>query len=199
LTSRGFTTGAEVGVQTGFHSEILLRNWKPCTRFYLIDLWAQQQNYAAVANVEDNVQQQYLQAAKTAVAAYQNKTTFLQMTSLEAAGQLPDHSLDFVYIDARHDYCGVKEDLNAYWPKLRPGGILAGHDFMNNEEVKIHAPQMDWGLCMDGSRNEGAVKAALHECADQKGLIVSVMYDEQARFPSWMTQKPTIPECVTVI
>ena len=31
---------------------------------------------------------------------------------------------------ARHDYCGVKEDLETYWPKLRRGGILAGHDYL---------------------------------------------------------------------
>jgi hypothetical protein len=30
----------------------------------------------------------------------------------------------------RHDYCGVMEDLVAYWPKLRSGGIIAGHDYV---------------------------------------------------------------------
>lgn len=38
-------------------------------------------------------------------------------------GQRPK-SLDFVYVDARHDYCAVKEDILLYWPKVRPGGIL---------------------------------------------------------------------------
>jgi hypothetical protein len=30
----------------------------------------------------------------------------------------------------RHDYCGVKEDLENYWPKLKRGGIIAGHDYL---------------------------------------------------------------------
>jgi hypothetical protein len=29
-------------------------------------------------------------------------------------------------VDARHDYCGAKEDIELYWPKLREGGIMAG-------------------------------------------------------------------------
>ena len=40
-----------------------------------------------------------------------------------------DASLDLAYIDARHDYDGVSEDLAAWWPKICPGGLLAGHDF----------------------------------------------------------------------
>jgi len=48
------------------------------------------------------------------------------MYSTQASQKLPDQSVDFVYIDARHDYCGAKEDMELYWPKIRPGGIMAG-------------------------------------------------------------------------
>lgn len=53
------------------------------------------------------------------------------MTSLEATAKIPDYSLDFVYIDARHDYESVMEDLNAWQSKVRPGGVLAGHDYID--------------------------------------------------------------------
>ena len=43
--------------------------------------------------------------------------------------QVREASLDLAYIDARHDYDGVSEDLAAWWPKICPGGLLAGHDF----------------------------------------------------------------------
>jgi hypothetical protein len=38
--------------------------------------------------------------------------------------------LDFIYIDGRHDYAGVKEDVEAWYPKLKEGGLFAGHDFV---------------------------------------------------------------------
>lgn len=44
------------------------------------------------------------------------------------ADVFPAESLDFVFIDANHDYESVIRDLRAYWPKLRPGATLAGHD-----------------------------------------------------------------------
>jgi predicted O-methyltransferase YrrM len=49
--------------------------------------------------------------------------------SVEAARHFQNGSLDFVFLDADHTYESVKADLAAWWPKVRPGGILAGHDF----------------------------------------------------------------------
>jgi hypothetical protein len=49
--------------------------------------------------------------------------------SAEAAGAYLDGSLDFVFIDADHSYEGVRRDLAAWWPKVKPTGVLAGHDY----------------------------------------------------------------------
>jgi predicted O-methyltransferase YrrM/GR25 family glycosyltransferase involved in LPS biosynthesis len=53
----------------------------------------------------------------------------LRMTSLEAAKQFENNSLDFVFIDASHEYEDVKNDINAWFPKVKNGGIIAGHDY----------------------------------------------------------------------
>jgi hypothetical protein len=53
----------------------------------------------------------------------------IKMTSVEAAALYEDASLDFVFIDADHTYEGVKQDIIAWLPKLKNGGILAGHDY----------------------------------------------------------------------
>jgi hypothetical protein len=52
-----------------------------------------------------------------------------RMDSLAAALTYSDESLDFVFIDAAHDYDSVKSDILAWLPKVKPGGFLAGHDY----------------------------------------------------------------------
>ncbi|HVH71989.1 MAG TPA: class I SAM-dependent methyltransferase [Candidatus Dormibacteraeota bacterium] len=49
--------------------------------------------------------------------------------SWELAAKYEDASLDFCFIDAAHDYASVSRDIDAWAPKVKPGGILAGHDF----------------------------------------------------------------------
>ena len=44
----------------------------------------------------------------------------------------------------RHDYCGVQEDLRNWWPKLRRGGILAGHDYLNADSPPVKKSRQDW-------------------------------------------------------
>ncbi len=53
----------------------------------------------------------------------------LKMTSLEGAKKFKDNSLDFVFIDASHEYEDVRDDILAWYPKVKPGGIIAGHDY----------------------------------------------------------------------
>lgn len=50
-------------------------------------------------------------------------------TSLRAASLFPPASVDFVFLDAAHDYQNVRADLAAWWPAIKPGGVLSGHDY----------------------------------------------------------------------
>lgn len=49
--------------------------------------------------------------------------------SVDAANDYADNSLDIVFIDACHDYSCVKEDIQAWFPKVKQGGIISGHDY----------------------------------------------------------------------
>lgn len=53
----------------------------------------------------------------------------IQSGSADAAQHFEDGTVDFVFIDADHVYDRVKEDIAAWLPKIKPGGIIAGHDY----------------------------------------------------------------------
>ncbi|HEV7223844.1 MAG TPA: class I SAM-dependent methyltransferase [Pirellulales bacterium] len=60
-------------------------------------------------------------------AGLQDTVSFIAAESTLAAERFDD--LDFAFIDAAHDYQSVLADRQAWWPKIKKGGILAGHDF----------------------------------------------------------------------
>jgi predicted O-methyltransferase YrrM len=60
----------------------------------------------------------------------------IRKTSLEASNLYEDKSLDFVFIDASHQYEDVLDDINAWLPKVKLEGILAGHDYFVFEGVR---------------------------------------------------------------
>lgn len=52
-----------------------------------------------------------------------------RMSSLDAVKYFEDKSIDILFIDGDHSYNGVKTDIENYLPKIKPGGIIAGHDY----------------------------------------------------------------------
>lgn len=192
LEREGFTTGAELGVKKGWFSQQTLETWPSCKKYLLVDIWAHQDNYVESANVDDAQQQQFMEVAQQRLAPWASKTVFMRMYTTQAAAQVQDESLEYVYVDARHDYCGCLEDMVAWWPKVKPGGILAGHDYIDAAGMRAVHPLEDWALCANGTRHEGAVQGAVHDFAVQHGLTVAVAYQEaQNPFKTWMVRKPS--------
>mmetsp|Transcript_16774 Transcript_16774/g.50095 ORF Transcript_16774/g.50095 Transcript_16774/m.50095 type:complete len:299 (+) Transcript_16774:101-997(+) len=50
-------------------------------------------------------------------------------TDPEVLARIPLGSVDFVYLDGAHDYVNVKAEMEPYWARVAPGGVLAGHDY----------------------------------------------------------------------
>lgn len=60
----------------------------------------------------------------------------IRADSMDAVKTYADESLDFVFIDGSHDYDSVCKDIDAWLPKVKPYGILAGHDYRHYEGVR---------------------------------------------------------------
>lgn len=66
----------------------------------------------------------------------------IRMKSIEASKLYADESLDFIFIDAAHDYQSVKEDITVWLPKLKKNGIIAGHDYTSHIGVKTAVDEL---------------------------------------------------------
>lgn len=121
--------GAEIGVQKGEHAELLLKEWGGF--LYLVDCWKHQDSsiYPCMGNVSDDDHELFYMDAVDRLKAYASHSEIIRDYSTAAADKVPDGSLDFVYIDSNHTYDAVTADLRAWYPKVRPGGMIAGHDF----------------------------------------------------------------------
>ena len=53
----------------------------------------------------------------------------IKMNSIDASKLFPDESIDFLHLDASHDYENVMKDLKAWFPKIKKGGVISGDDF----------------------------------------------------------------------
>jgi hypothetical protein len=137
---------AEIGVKSGRNiAELLLRC--PDTDWLAVDPWTRTGGYShwSSGQVRRNEQQ-----FDDVMSHHPGKIKKLKMTSRQAEVYVADSSLDLVFIDGDHSYEAVKEDIALWTPKVREGGIIAGHDYANKDK---------YGTKFDGV--ERAVKEAL--------------------------------------
>lgn len=96
-----------------------------------------------------------------------------RMYSDEAAKNFPDNYFDLIYIDADHSYEGCKKDLEAWWPKLKPGKYFTGDDYSHS-----HAPV---------NKLKFEVIRAVDEFAAKQGLPVYILTSN-----GWAIIKPDV-------
>jgi hypothetical protein len=65
------------------------------------------------------------------------RAELVRATGLETSYEMPDGSLDFVYIDGDHSLEGIYNDIYAWTPKVRMGGVVAGHDYKDGPNSGI--------------------------------------------------------------
>eukprot|EP00747_Dinoflagellata_sp_TGD_P135058 gnl/TRDRNA2_/TRDRNA2_175409_c1_seq5.p1 gnl/TRDRNA2_/TRDRNA2_175409_c1~~gnl/TRDRNA2_/TRDRNA2_175409_c1_seq5.p1 ORF type:complete len:157 (+),score=15.32 gnl/TRDRNA2_/TRDRNA2_175409_c1_seq5:22-471(+) len=110
----------EVGVNAAGHAEFLL-DALPQLQYIGVDPFSNFSGYALGT-------QRYTKAMHR-LLRFSGRAHILRMTSVDAAGWIENGSLALVWIDADHSYDAALEDLRAWGPKVRKGGVIAGHDY----------------------------------------------------------------------
>jgi Methyltransferase domain len=181
LNAQGLTgTGAEIGVKEAKYSERILYHWKG-RLLYSIDPWREfsPEIYRDGANVPAEEQEAFLAEAKLRLVRFGDRSKILRLTSEEAAREIPDGSLDFAYLDAQHHYEAVKEDIALWYPKIKPGGLLGGHDYLDlNEKDPVTGFVTVFG-----------VKRAVNEFIS-KNPRLDFFTTTKGKLPSWFVRKP---------
>jgi len=114
------TFGAEVGVWRGLLSESLL-GWFPRLTLAMVDPWLPYPQMPMTPAIESEARQR--------TKRFRGRARIYKGLSVEMAERFYDKSLDFVFIDADHRYEHIKADIAAWYPKIRQGGLLSGHDY----------------------------------------------------------------------
>lgn len=122
----GYKTGAEIGVESGKYSKIICDN-NSLDKLYCIDSWTTAYGYSEPGKGENTMQRRY-KAAQEILSGY--PCEIIKKTSMDAVKDFSPNSLDFVYIDANHDFDYVLEDITEWAKIVRPGGIVSGHDYV---------------------------------------------------------------------
>ena len=131
--------GVEVGVQHGFHSRALLENLS-IKHLYLVDSY---QNYVDGDLKTHHSGLSDYNIAQRTLKEHRDKISFIISDSAQAIPKLPK-KIDFVYIDANHSYESVKTDISEYYPIVRKGGVIGGHDFMGWPGVQTAVIEFAW-------------------------------------------------------
>lgn len=121
LAELGFNKGAEVGVAEGMHAEVLCKA-NPNLTLHCVDIWEQYEGYREYGWIDKSYKEAMDRLAK-------HNTVIHKLFSADAVKEFEDNSLDFVYIDAGHDFKNVAIDICSWTRKVRIGGIVFGHDF----------------------------------------------------------------------
>lgn len=148
--------GVEVGVRHGFFAEYLLQR-KLVTGMYLVDPYAPYNDlgYQFTEELQNNIRKGAAKRLAPFIHANSCReepeywASFQYHTSTEAAENLGtlSNQFDWVFIDAEHTYEALTKDLNAWYPLVKKGGIIAGHDYSMSP---VHGALADFRLELEG-------------------------------------------------
>ncbi len=128
---------AEIGVALGGHAEYILKH-TAIDQYFGVDPYlcfdpndGFQHEIAAFSphEVQQNFDYLYAWVKNVRLAPYGERGQLIREPSVAAASHFNDESLDCIFIDGDHRYEAVMQDLQAWFPKLKPGHLILGDDY----------------------------------------------------------------------
>lgn len=123
---------AEIGVYRGEFAEIILRSCSSISKYYMVDPWRFISDWNKPANKSNAIFNKYYREALDRTKFAEAKRIILRGKTNEVAENLPDKTLDFIYIDGDHTLKGITIDLKIAWEKVHNEGFIGGDDFCPN-------------------------------------------------------------------
>jgi len=120
--------GVEIGSFKGEFAKEIMQVWSG--NLYMVDVWrGLGDEYLDSSN--HNIHTTAYADAMESIKGYENRSVMVRADSIQAAELFLDYSLDFVYIDANHAYDFVIKDIETWYPKVKKGGYVLGHDYID--------------------------------------------------------------------
>ena len=114
--------GVELGVFKGTNAMRLISELN-IKQLSLVDMWVTPSHWKGAMSYEQN----YEFVKETYKAS--DKVFIYRMDTVKASHIVANETLDFVYVDGDHYYEGCRRDIEAWYPKLKKGGVIIGHDY----------------------------------------------------------------------
>lgn len=169
-------SAAEIGAGRGAFASMLLERWGG-RKLHLIDGWKHLENCNDLSNGTDEEHADAYRECVRRTSRWDSRVRIHRAESAVAAQAVADETMDFVRLDANPSYDAVGQDIKLWWPKVKPGGILFGSNYL------------------DGKLAEGdfGVRSAVREFERQAGVAAAVTTEWS--WASWYVIKPskTIP------
>jgi len=132
IDALGLRRGVEIGVNTGDFSQHILSKsgleWLGSVDGWTTETDDTRSVFRKWAIRNEAVEKAYRETVSK-LSRFGARSSVIRKLSFDAVKEFADGSLDFIYVDASHRFSGVAMDLIQWWPKLREGGVFAGHDY----------------------------------------------------------------------
>ena len=200
---------AEIGVFQGHFSRKNLKHWTG--EYHMVDAWQFRSADGADKNFESALENDHnYQSAMNNTRFAAHRRTLHRNLSTEAASLFPDAHFDWLYVDALHTEAALSADLEAWWPKLRVGGLISGDDYGDERDTpylpvdrmaRYMLKQASWHERVTKQREhqikhahsiyQWGVVSAVQAFAAKKGAIAHITYiNDCYLWPAWWMVKP---------